>query len=529
MHLALYRKWRPALFSDVISQEHITTILQHQVAKGSFAHAYLFTGSRGTGKTTCARILAKAINCLHPKDGNPCLECEICKGIEDGSILDITEMDAASNNGVEDVRLLREEANFVPSVCRYRVYIIDEAHMLSNSAFNALLKIMEEPPPHVLFILATTEVHKIPATIASRCQRYDFKRIKAADIAARLKKIAEAEGLTLTEGGASLLARLSDGGMRDALSLLEQTSAFSDVIDESVVSSAVGIAQKDEIFDLAEAVRNQDAAKALSIVSALYESGKAIDRLADDFISHFRDLMLLEATGDGEDLLLLPPNEIKRLKDQASAYTLPRILSVITELQQALIRLSRTKNQKIELEMTLVCLCAKEPLSLSAAQTTQPARVSEESDPLLLQRISKLEQTVLSLSEQRKSVSPTPPRKNPPAEPTPIPAKATVLECWGELLEELRQNEPALHAMLIDSTAYKSGEVIIIDSPNTMLKSLLLTDNIGAKLADEIERKLGSRHRLRIAKKETLIIEENSGFSDILKKAGEQHIETELY
>ena len=528
MHLALYRKWRPALFSDVISQQHITTILQHQVEKGSFAHAYLFTGSRGTGKTTCARILAKAINCLHPKNGNPCLECEICKGIEDGSILDITEMDAASNNGVEDVRLLREEANFVPSVCRYRVYIIDEAHMLSNSAFNALLKILEEPPAHVFFILATTEVHKIPPTIASRCQRYDFKRIKETDIAARLKEIAAAEGFTLTDGGASLLARLSDGGMRDALSLLEQTSAFSDTIDESVVSSAVGIAEKDEIFELAEAVRTKDTAKALSLVSTLYENGKAIDRLADDLISHFRDLMLLESSGGKEDFLLLPPDEIDRRRQQAKAFTLSGIFAVITELQQSLIRLSRTKNQKIELEMTLVCLCAGVS---QAAPSDSPAPLpsSNAEYALLSERVSKLERMLASLPEQQRAPAQKPSRKNPPSEPAPIPAKATVLECWSELLEELRQNEPALHAMLLDSTAYKSGEVIIIDSPNTMLKSLLLTDNIGAKLADEIERKLGSRHRLRIAKKESLSIEENSGFSDILKKAGEQHIETEVH
>ena len=178
MYLALYRKWRPKLFSDVVSQEHITTILQNQVRSGKTAHAYLFTGSRGTGKTTCSKILAKAVNCLHPVDGNPCLECSVCKGIEDGSILDITEMDAASNNGVDDIRDLRDEANFAPTVCKYRVYIIDEVHMLSASAFNALLKIMEEPPPHVIFILATTELHKVPATIVSRCQQYDFRRIR---------------------------------------------------------------------------------------------------------------------------------------------------------------------------------------------------------------------------------------------------------------------------------------------------------------------------------------------------------------
>ena len=221
MYLALYRKWRPKTFDDVISQEHITTTLKREIVSGKTAHSYLFTGSRGTGKTTCAKILAMAVNCPHTVDGNPCMECEICKGIEDGSILDVQEIDAASNNGVDDVRLLREEANYLPAQCKYRVYIIDETHMLSTSAFNALLKIMEEPPEHVKFILATTEVHKVPATVLSRCQRFDFGRIKTEDIAKRVLYIAEHESFSVTEEAAFLVARLADGGMRDALSILD--------------------------------------------------------------------------------------------------------------------------------------------------------------------------------------------------------------------------------------------------------------------------------------------------------------------
>ena len=221
MHIALYRKYRPAFFADVVGQEHITHTLQSEVAAGNPAHAYLFTGSRGTGKTTCAKILAKALNCKDPRNGDPCGECEVCRGIDDGSVLDVLEIDAASNNGVDNIRDLRDEANFTPAVGRYRVYIIDEAHMLSPGAFNALLKIMEEPPAHVVFILATTEVHKIPATILSRCQRFDFYRIPREAIASRLEYIAGQEGFTVTREAAELIAGLSDGALRDAISLLD--------------------------------------------------------------------------------------------------------------------------------------------------------------------------------------------------------------------------------------------------------------------------------------------------------------------
>ena len=280
MYLALYRKWRPKLFTDVVSQEHITTILQNQVRTGKTAHAYLFTGSRGTGKTTCSKILAKAVNCLHPVDGNPCLECAVCRGIEDGSILDVTEMDAASSNGVDDIRSLRDEANFAPTTAKYRVYIIDEVHMLSPSAFNALLKIMEEPPPHVIFILATTELHKVPATIVSRCQQYDFRRIRPEDIEKRLLFVAGEEKITLSEDAAALIARLSDGGMRDALSLLDQCIAAGDTVDAQVVADTAGVAGREPLFFLSEAILSHDTAGALTIVNDLYENAKGIDRIA---------------------------------------------------------------------------------------------------------------------------------------------------------------------------------------------------------------------------------------------------------
>ncbi|MDY4191819.1 MAG: DNA polymerase III subunit gamma/tau, partial [Oscillospiraceae bacterium] len=251
MYQALYRKYRPKSFDDVVGQEHITSTLKNEVLTGKIAHAYLFCGSRGTGKTTCAKILAKAVNCPDLRDGSPCGECEICRGIDDGSLLDVLEIDAASNNGVDNIRQLREDAFFTPSMAKYRVYIIDETHMLSTGAFNALLKIMEEPPSHVLFILATTEAHKVPATILSRCQRFDFHRIKSGDIARYLEKIAGKEGVELTHDGALLIGRLSDGGMRDAVSLLDQCISQGSRITAELVSRTAGLAGSRPVLELA--------------------------------------------------------------------------------------------------------------------------------------------------------------------------------------------------------------------------------------------------------------------------------------
>ena len=287
---ALYRKWRPQIFADVVGQEHITGTLKNQIVAGKTAHAYLFTGSRGTGKTTCSKILAKAVNCLSPIDGDPCCQCAICQGIDDGTIMDVVEIDAASNNGVENIRDLREEANFTPANAKYRVYIIDETHMLSIGAFNALLKIMEEPPEHVIFILATTEVHKVPATILSRCQRFDFKRIQSQTIADRLSYVAEEERVDLQEDAALLIARLSDGGMRDALSLLDVCiSRGGSYVDMQVVSQAAGLAGNQYLFAIASAVLRGDVGEALAQLEALSERSVEFDRLSEQLVSHYRN------------------------------------------------------------------------------------------------------------------------------------------------------------------------------------------------------------------------------------------------
>lgn len=355
MYLALYRKYRPRTFDDVISQEHITTTLKNQLKNGQTAHAYLFTGSRGTGKTTCAKILAKAINCKSPINGNPCLECESCRAIEEGAT-DVTEIDAASNNGVDSVRELKEEAVYAPISCRCRVYIIDEVHMLSVSAFNALLKLIEEPPPHVVFIFATTEIHKVPATILSRCQRFEFRRIGIDDSRDRLLEIAEKEKMSLDEGAATLISRVSEGGMRDALSLLDQCFSVSSHVTEETVRECAGISGTEHLFRIADAVLRKDAAEALTTLRALTDRSKSPSRLIEELIAHYRALMLLKA-GAELSVLRATAEELSRYARQNEGYTLEMLLRALSILSEALSGMSRTRNEELSCEMCLIRLC----------------------------------------------------------------------------------------------------------------------------------------------------------------------------
>ena len=373
MYLALYRKYRPTTFDDVISQPHITTTLKNQITGGKHGHAYLFTGSRGTGKTTCAKILSMAVNCLHPKDGNPCLECEACREIADGSAVDIVEMDAASNNGVNDVRMLRDEVAYTPVSCKFRVYIIDEVHMMSTAAFNALLKTLEEPPAHVIFILATTELHKVPATIVSRCQRFEFRRIDIADSADRLMSVAEDEKITLERDAAELISRLSDGGMRDALSILDRCIAAGGNVTSDVVRSCAGVADNDHLFRFAEMIANKDLSGCLDLMQELYNGSKDLARLIDELSGHYRDLMLYKTVPDNKNLISAMPDEYPELERLCGMYTLGDILRCLELLQKCADTIGKTRHRRTAAEMTLIRMC----LGSAAESAEAPRRIAE--------------------------------------------------------------------------------------------------------------------------------------------------------
>ena len=358
-HLALYRKWRPLTFDDVFGQEHVTAALRNQVEAGRTSHAYLFTGTRGTGKTTCAKILARAVCCENPVNGSPCNRCAACRSILEDSALDVSEIDAASNNGVDNIRDIREEAAFSPTALTKRVYIIDEVHMLSAGAFNALLKTLEEPPEHVLFILATTEIHKVPATILSRCQRYDFRRIPPEIIAARLNQIAAEEGFRLESAAASLLARLGDGSMRDAISLLDRSVSADGNIDLGRVTEALGVPSADTVVQVYQAITAGDGSKALEIFTDCYLEGRDIVSLFDQLLSLLRDLYVLKATGRQEYLMsssAADPKALQALANAADGPTLEYFVSCVSDL---LTRLTRTAIKRTDGEMCLLKMCLR--------------------------------------------------------------------------------------------------------------------------------------------------------------------------
>ncbi|MBQ9598937.1 MAG: DNA polymerase III subunit gamma/tau, partial [Clostridia bacterium] len=321
-HQAIYRRWRPMVFEDIIGQGHITKTLKNQIIGGKVGHAYLFCGTRGTGKTTCAKVLSRAVNCLNPKDGSPCNECEICKGIIDGSIMDVKEIDAASNNGVDNIREIRDDVQYVSANTKYTVYIIDEVHMLSTGAFNALLKTLEEPPEHVIFILATTEAHKVPETIRSRCQRFDFRRIKPSDIIVRMKEIAHGDGLNITEDAYKMLGRLADGSMRDGLSILERVvSAEGNEVTAESITNVLGISTADSTFKITDAVLKGDAAGIVSVIDDVLSEGKDLKVFMDSLIKCFRDMMLCKVTDKTEAVLDLDPTDMIKLKSLAEKMT----------------------------------------------------------------------------------------------------------------------------------------------------------------------------------------------------------------
>ena len=381
MYRALYRKWRPRTFEDVVGQQGIVAALKNQIATGRVGHAYLFTGTRGTGKTTCAKIFAKAVNCQDKTSPDPCGVCQICKGIDDGSILDVVEIDAASNNGVDNIRDLRDETAYTPSACAYKVYIIDEVHMLSIAAFNALLKIMEEPPSHVIFILATTEIHKVPATILSRCQRYDFGRIKPEDIAARVSYVATQEQLELTEGAAALIARLADGALRDALSILDTCAGVSTQIDEELVRRMAGVTDRSYLFRISDALHNKNATEALAEVAQLRQQSVDMKRLCEELISHYRNLMLAALPGGKALLSGVAPEEEARYLQTAEGIRQGESVRAIRLLGSALEKMGRGTDQRIELELALFALTETPQAAQQPVQTAPVQSVPAQQAP----------------------------------------------------------------------------------------------------------------------------------------------------
>ncbi len=568
MYQALYRKWRPRTFADVSGQDIVTTALRNEITNDRLSHAYLFTGCRGTGKTTCAKILAKAVNCEHPVDGNPCNACAVCRGIDDGSMVDVTEIDAASNNGVDSIRDLREEVAFTPVTGRYRVYIIDEVHMLSAGAFNALLKTLEEPPAHVIFILATTEVHKLPATILSRCQRFDFGRIRPETIAARLSYVAEQEGLTLTPDAAALLARLADGAMRDALSLLDQCASGHTHIDADTVSACTGMAGQASLAALTDCVVRRDGAAALAEVDALYRGSKDMERLCAEWITYLRNLMVLHSTAAPEELIVAAPEDIAAMREMTARMPLASVLHCMQVLQATLDRLRGGVSRRVEMEMTVLRLCdprlnddmaaltrrvgeiearlekgAAAVMSTDAANT-ESARADMESAPTETDPAAEDVPTPTEAPTRTNAagddIGPPPEGAGkreafdwgssaPAAEdvPAPIEAPAPVeapapadapteapFARWAEVLAHLQGTCIPLYAVLEDSTALAREDMLIICTENAMFKELLNIGDNKQLLMNAIVAVTGGR--MRISLRRRTVKAEHDPLADLL-------------
>ncbi len=490
---ALYRKYRPQRFSDVVGQEHITVTLQNELREGKIVHAYLFTGTRGTGKTTCAKILAKAINCYCLADGDPCCECEMCRAVMNEEITDIVEVDAASNNGVDYIRELREQVAFAPAAAKYRVYIIDEVHMLSTSAFNALLKTLEEPPEHVVFILATTEVHKLPATILSRCQRFDFRRIDSEKICERLQYIADTEGLILENDAATLIASAADGGMRDALSILDLCASSNNRITEETVAAVCSMAGNDYLVKMADYIKNHDSQSALSLIDELHNSSVDMLRLLTELTSHYRDLMIIKTVKSGKKPIVCSVARLNELERLAAGYDIKEIMGILSVLQAAFAGM-QTGNRRCEMEMTVIRLCHPEiRLDLSSLEmriaaleknsirvsTIQPEKAIEENISVKSENAPVAEVATKNDSDESEEIPlPEPPEKTAypeTVEPTvtaPDTASDGEVERWDEVLSILRKTCPIIAGVLQGSKAYISGDRLLIDTQNSQFRSM---------------------------------------------------------
>ena len=572
MYQVLYRKYRPKVFSDVYGQEHVTRTLLNEIKENRVSHAYLFTGSRGTGKTTCAKILAKAVNCENSQDGEPCGECEVCRGIDSGSLFDVVEIDAASNNSVNDIRDLREEVNYTPTRCKYRVYIIDEVHMLSPGAFNALLKTLEEPPAHVIFILSTTEVHKLPATILSRCQRFDFKRIKPEIMSLRLKEVADKEGISIDDDAAMLISRIADGGLRDGLSILDQCAGKSKKVTASVVSDAAGLAGREALYDLSDAVFSKNSAKALDTIASLYNGSYDMERLCSEMISHFRNFLIVKTVKNNRELIVCTDDEFDIIKDNASKFTLESIIYSLDLMQNTLAVIKSGANARIEMEMTFVKLCnpllessndsllerisalelavktgnisVKNVNSPSSEIKFEPEKDFQDASSIDEKNVEKLEEKSLNnesfennfddkgsktekentVSDSQKSVDvQTEERKdnsfvqqNRTAEYSDV---QVVFPHWDELLDAVFKTDKALYSLLANSKGYIQSEFFLIDSPNESFSKFIKTENHLRNLRQAIFNITGQSYKVGFFKKSEPEKQKKDPLDSLIKKA----------
>lgn len=553
MYQVLYRKYRPKVFADVYGQEHVTSTLKNEIKENRIAHAYLFTGSRGTGKTTCAKILAKAVNCENSVDGEPCNECEVCKGLDSGTIYDVVEIDAASNNGVDNIRDLREEANYTPSRGKYRVYIIDEVHMLSTGAFNALLKTLEEPPAHVIFILATTEVHKLPATILSRCQRFDFKRIQPETMSVRLKQVAKLEGMELDDDAAILIARIADGALRDGLSILDQCAGRSKKIDSALVSEVAGLAGREALYKLTDCICTQNSSSAMTVISELYQNSYDMERLCVEMINHLRNFLIVKTVKDSRGLIICTDDEYNSIISSAENFTLENVIFALDLFQDALTKIKTGANARVELEMAFVKLCEpkldvnidslvdrisklERAVNRGVNVSQQPA-VVEGAKPVVAENKQEVK-AEKAVEEIKNDTLPPITSSKPSVEPKALQGKnETVVnkpqqtvntddsntqyefEHWGDFMDVIHKQNIALFGVLAGSRGYIRGEYFLIDSPNPTIIQFLKTPTYSKAIKQALYDVTGQSFKLGIFKKKATDAPKRDLLEDLIHQA----------
>ena len=542
MHQALYRKWRPATFDDVVGQDHITSVLKYECQHGKFSHAYLFCGSRGTGKTTCAKILAKALNCESPVNGSPCGKCSACISVENGSATDILEMDAASNNGVDNIRDIRDEVVYAPAMLKYRVYIVDEVHMLSISAFNALLKTLEEPPSHVVFILATTELHKLPSTIISRCQRFDFRRITIPVITERLLKIAEAEGIKIQRGAAQLLAKLAMGGMRDAVSLLELCAGTRREIDENLVAETIGISSRENTAKLVRAVAEKDYETVFGTIAEVVASSKDIAVFWQDVLAFYRDMLIIKTSKNADKYLDLTENEAEQTSSVASLFGKETLVFHCKLLEQALVAIQRSNSgARLLAEMTLVRMCDE---TLDSSNDALLARISALEDRLDAGQYALPQPTCEKpLSAEKKQENKTEKADFASPENTeikgveekksePSSAKKRALGYWIDAVDKICKSDPSLTGFLKDSKIYKNADgrfVVRFESEFSymMIKTRTSTLTAIASVLSSYEKKTVSASdiMLEVSHEKDIVDDGDRGLDEIMNEFNDNSTE----